>query len=111
MKCGACQRDCRKTSLAHVAEPGGGMRRARVCGSCFDGALHIVASVTSVTRGVAEKDAERKEAKDIVAPAIKRLKGIVSGYRATTNRTSEVLEAKLEGLEQAIDILESGDFT
>lgn len=109
MKCGACKRDCRSTSLAYVAEPDGGMRRARVCGTCFNGAIHIVPSVTTVKKGVSEVETTRRESKDIVKGAVHKLRGVVAAYSNAGKVPPEYAD-RVEGIEQAIDILKAGDF-
>ncbi len=114
MKCGACKRDCRSTQLAHVAEPDGGMRRARVCGTCFNAALHIVTAITTVQKGVDETKVQRRDAADATKAASKKLRAISAAYsaQATTAPSDQTqhAEGRAAGLEQAADILDSGDY-
>lgn len=102
MNCGACRRTCRKTSLAFIVEGGGGLRRGRVCATCFNQAVHIVPFVTTMAKPTNEVAAQRREAADAVKGAIRKLKTLVRVYGADDEATN--------GLEQAIDILEAGDF-
>jgi len=112
--CGACGKACRTTSLAHVADPEGGLSRKRVCGACFDGALHIVAHVTQVTKGVAEKDVQRRDAREAVAGAVKKLRGMAKSYEAAASSAPDEqgrhAEGRAAGLDQAADVLEAGDY-
>lgn len=102
MICGACRKTARNTSLAFVACPATGLRRARVCAGCFKKAVHIVPSVTTTVKPTNEVTAQRREATDAVKGAIRKLKTLVRVYGADDEATN--------GLEQAIDILEAGDF-
>lgn len=115
MKCGACQRDCRSTSLAYVAKSDGGMRRARVCGKCFDSAIHIVPSVTTVKKGVDETTVQRRESKDVTKGASKKLRAMAGAYRGAAESVGDksqtgFAEGRATGLDQAADILEAGDY-
>ncbi len=109
MKCGACQRDCRTTRLANVATPDGGMRRARVCGKCFDGALHIVTHVVTVKKGVDETTARRREASEVVKAAANKIARLADAYEKTAKGDDEI-EFQIAGLRQACEILDAGDF-
>lgn len=89
MKCGACKRDCRTTKIAHVAGPDGGLRRARVCGKCFDGALHIVTHFVSVAKERDETREKRRDAKDATAAAARKIVMTAIAYeRAARPRTT-----------------------
>jgi hypothetical protein len=117
MRCGACQRECRATKLASIAGEDGRIRRGRVCGKCFDGALHIVTRVTVVKKGVDAVTSGRREASDAVSAAAKKLKKLARAYAANPGG-GEVqgspeacsYDGRIEGLEQAVNILEAGDF-
>jgi hypothetical protein len=117
MKCGACQRDCRTTQIAHVASADGAMRRARVCSKCFNRAFHIVVCVTTVEKVIDEMKVHRRESRNVVAGAIKKLRGIVRARR-TNPGGGEVqgspegcgYEGETDGIERAIELLETGDF-
>jgi len=105
MKCGACNRDCRVTKLANVAKPDGGLRSARVCKTCFDGALHIVAHIAQVRVGVDETKVKRRDAKEVMKAAVKKIRSVASAYRKPGADYSHY-----EGLEQAADLIEAGDY-
>lgn len=114
MNCAACGATMRKSKLALVAKEGGDVARGRVCGSCFAKAIILVPCVTRVTKGVAPSEAARRESKDVVASAVKKLRGMASGYEAAAKRASngqgEHISGRAIGLEQAADILDAGDF-
>jgi len=109
-KCGACGDPCRKTQIAHVADPEGGLTRKRVCNDCFAGALHIVTHVTHVTKGVGEKEIQRREAREIVQAAVKKLRGMAKAYKPQGQPKDAATEGRIDGLEQAADVLEGGEF-
>jgi hypothetical protein len=100
--------------IAHVAEPGGGMRRARVCGKCFSGAIHIVPAVTTVQAGVDETKLKRRESKEVLRGAITKLRKIAHTYARTADSApdgqGDHANGRATGLEQAADLLEAGDF-
>jgi hypothetical protein len=107
VRCGACDRECRSTSLAFVADDNGGLTRKRVCGTCFDGALHVVVSVTTVPRGENETKAERRDAAAVTRAAARKIRGMAKAYGAIIDDRSV---GRAAGLEQAADILDAGDF-
>ena len=115
MKCAACQRDCRSTSIATIADPSGRFRRGRVCGTCFARALHLVIAVTIVEKSVDETGERRREAKDTVRGALTKLRRLATAYRAAPSSASvggdeSFADGRAAGLDQAADILEAGDY-
>lgn len=115
-RCGACQKACRTTQLAFVVDEtakgtAGGMRRARVCNACFNGAIHIVPAVTFVQKGIAPKEAEQRDAREVVKGAVKKLRGIKKARElALTSMSDPEDRGVVDGFEQAINLLEAGDF-
>ena len=120
MKCAACQRDCRVTQLALIVDTRAHvssrscLRSARVCNTCFGLAIHIVPSVTHVTRGVDETKASRRDAREVASSASKKIRSLAHGYRVSIDSGRAVdphlTEGRVAGLDQAADILDAGDY-
>jgi hypothetical protein len=122
VKCAVCERTgLRVTTLAWVpAANGGELERRRVCGDCAAGALTIVlrkaapeclhcrepAIVCAGHGGAAI------ESPTLIGNAIRKLRNMAKAYRGTAvagvNGTHAV--GRADGLEQAADILDAGDF-
>lgn len=96
----------RSSRIAYVTDSES-LRRARVCGTCFDGAIHIVPHVTRIEKSTDETRRARREASAAVAGAVKKLRGVIRAYESSP---LGAVNGHLDGLQQAIELLEAGDF-
>lgn len=123
MKCGACGRaGLRSTSLAWVPAPNGdGLERRRVCADCAGGALVVVLrkaepeclSCREPARFcAAHAPASSGDAALVLVRAGKKIRSLAMAYAVSGgDRVDEsYARGRRDGLEQAADVLDAGDF-
>lgn len=87
----------------------GAIRSAHVCGACFNGAIHLVPTVTTMVRELAETTAKRRESKEIMGAATKKIRRLAKAY-AFQRGAGDWEKGRSEGREQAADMLDAGDY-
>lgn len=111
--CKACGRACRKTALALVPTDEG-VKRARVCSACLSrgvtiiptaGAQRCTCGALATTCLPCGRKRESRETSELTRAAAAKLRKLAKAYATTGAR-----EGRSIGLEQAADILETGDF-
>jgi hypothetical protein len=115
VKCGACGRACRKTSLALVAALTGGTITRRVCSTCLGHAVVIVpinygsarckCGEPSTSCFACARKGEARELAAVVKPVCKKLRALAKEYASYPDS-----EGLAEGLDRAANILEAGDY-
>lgn len=116
--CGACGKSYRSGTLVYSSDGKGSMKRTRVCGGCAKQTLPILIGTIEAGRcdcgkpmttclGCA-RDAEKTDLKKQLEKAVKKIRGLAKAYEGR-NLTNEAM-ARAEGLRQAADVLESGEF-
>lgn len=126
-RCSACGKTIRAGTMIFASDGKGGLARKRVGKCCAQLAVPLLVGTIEASRCACgspattctgcSRDADRAEPGKVLAGALKRLRGIVRGYKQLPNG-GEVqgspeacsYEGKIEGLEQAISLLEEGGY-
>ncbi len=112
-RCKACGRACRKTQLALVPTVEG-VKRARVCAQCIARGITIIPTTgaqlclcgsLATTCLPCGRKKEKRDHVELVKAACAKLRKLAGAYRASGSR-----DGRGDGLDQAADILEAGDF-
>lgn len=117
--CGVCTREVRKTTMAYVMTAEG-IKRKRTCAACVQSRGFTVIASDLAPKCKCGKPATRcsdhgtnTDSSDEVRRAVKALRSLVKVVRATKPADREIItaglvDARVEGLETAIELLESG---
>lgn len=121
--CRACGESYRKGTIAFVIK-NGKLVAGRVCPSCAKQGVTIIGlEATSrckcgkkpTTCGSCAVDTERSNKASDLASAVKKLRAMVSVYKTSpvarmSEHAIEMNDGRIEGLESAIELLESGRY-
>ena len=122
-QCGICRATVRKQKTVYVKRDGA-LKRTRVCNSCAGEAVlvHVGGAPSRCSCGAlalrcntcAVKDAN-KDRVSILKAAAKKLRATAKGYEAAAEGEDNVLDkgltlGRVEGLEQAANLIEAGKF-
>jgi hypothetical protein len=127
-RCSACGVRYRKGTTIHVCDVSGAIKRARVCPSCAKKAVLLLVQPLQASRCITcgspattcvgcAIDSDAKKARDPFKKAIAELRKLAILYadkdhtiHSRSREDADHNEGKIDGLEQAIGILEKGDF-
>lgn len=121
-QCPACGATFNRGRKAYVPDAAGKLRLRIVCLKCEKAAVAIVipewapntcrcGAIAVLCAGCATGK-ERGERAKSVAGAVKKLRGILKAYesRVQDAGVTEAVHGRIEGLEQAVSVLEKGDW-
>lgn len=121
-RCAACAANFNRGRKAYVPDAEGKLRLRIVCLKCEKAALAIVlpegapntcrCGASAVLCAGCATGKDRIERAKALAGAVKKLKGILKAYesRLQDAGVTEAVHGRIEGLEQAVNVLEKGDW-